>query len=117
MKDVPHPELAEIILDESGYTGMWQNDKSVNAPGRLENLREVIHAMAEFENMDEFLEDLEEITAISDQDTAFRCVECNFECTEDAEFCPQCGVLQVVVCCECNCTNKISNEWCQKCIA
>ncbi len=56
LKDVLHPELAEIILDESGYIGMWQNDKSVNAPGRLENLGELIHAMAEFENMDEFLD-------------------------------------------------------------
>jgi DNA helicase II / ATP-dependent DNA helicase PcrA len=56
LTEVPHPELAEIILDESGYTGMWQADKSVSAPGRLENLRELTHAMAEFENMDEFLD-------------------------------------------------------------
>ncbi len=30
----PHTELAETILDESGYTAMWQNDKSAEAPGR-----------------------------------------------------------------------------------
>ena len=51
-----HTELAEIVLDESGYTAMWQNDKSPEAPGRLENLRELITAMEEFENLAGFLE-------------------------------------------------------------
>ncbi|MDA1070734.1 MAG: UvrD-helicase domain-containing protein [Proteobacteria bacterium] len=49
-------ELAEIVLDESGYTGMWMVDKSVQAPGRLENLKELVRAMAEFESLDEFLD-------------------------------------------------------------
>src|SRR4029453_12476578 len=52
----PHAELAQIVLDESGYTAMWQNDKSIEAPGRLENLKELIHAMEEFENLGGFLE-------------------------------------------------------------
>ncbi len=51
-----HTQLAEIILDESGYTAMWQADKSPAAPGRLENLKELINAMGEFENLAEFLE-------------------------------------------------------------
>ena len=51
-----HGELAEIVLDESGYTAMWQQDKSIEAPGRLENLKELIHAMEEFENLGGFLE-------------------------------------------------------------
>ncbi|HBR38916.1 MAG TPA: DNA helicase II, partial [Sulfitobacter pontiacus] len=33
--EVSHVELAQIILDESGYTGFWQNDKTPEAPGRL----------------------------------------------------------------------------------
>jgi DNA helicase II / ATP-dependent DNA helicase PcrA len=53
---LPHTELAEIILDESGYTGMWQADKSPEAQGRLENLKELVRSMAEFENMVGFLE-------------------------------------------------------------
>ncbi|MGQ0486158.1 MAG: UvrD-helicase domain-containing protein [Hyphomicrobiales bacterium] len=53
---LPHTELAEIILDESGYTGMWQNDKSPEAQGRLENLKELVRSMGEFENMAGFLE-------------------------------------------------------------
>ena len=51
-----HTELAEIILDESGYTEMWQNDRSPEAPGRLDNLKELIRSMEEFENMRGFLE-------------------------------------------------------------
>ncbi|WP_455373178.1 ATP-dependent helicase [Limibacillus halophilus] len=52
----PHPELAEIVLDESGYTEMWQQDKTADAPGRLENLKELINAMAEFDSLAQFLE-------------------------------------------------------------
>ncbi|MEM6616391.1 MAG: UvrD-helicase domain-containing protein [Pseudomonadota bacterium] len=51
-----HTEVAEIILDESGYTEMWQNDKSPDAPGRLENLKELIRSMEDFENLQGFLE-------------------------------------------------------------
>jgi len=54
--NLPHIELAEIILDESGYTEMWQNDKSPEAQGRLENLKELVRSMGEFENMAGFLE-------------------------------------------------------------
>ncbi|KAA9009751.1 ATP-dependent helicase [Histidinibacterium aquaticum] len=51
-----HVELAEMILDESGYTAMWQNDKTPEAPGRLENLKELVKALEEFENLQGFLE-------------------------------------------------------------
>ncbi|HJU17572.1 MAG TPA: UvrD-helicase domain-containing protein [Stellaceae bacterium] len=51
-----HTDLAQIVLDESGYTAMWQADRSADAPGRLENLKELIVAMAEFENLGGFLE-------------------------------------------------------------
>jgi DNA helicase-2/ATP-dependent DNA helicase PcrA len=53
---LPHAELAETVLDESGYTGMLLADKSPDAPGRLENLKELIAAMAEFESLPGFLE-------------------------------------------------------------
>ncbi len=51
-----HTELAEIVLDESGYTEMWQKDRSADAAGRLENLKELIRSMEEFENLQGFLE-------------------------------------------------------------
>ena len=53
---LPHTELAEMVLDESGYTEMLLNDKSPEAPGRLENLKELIVAMEEFDNLSGFLE-------------------------------------------------------------
>ncbi len=52
----PHTELAEIILEESGYTDMWKNDRSPEAPGRLENLKELIRSMEEYESLRSFLE-------------------------------------------------------------
>ena len=54
--ELSHVDLAEIILDESGYTNMWQNDKTPEAPGRLENLKELVKALEEFENLQGFLE-------------------------------------------------------------
>lgn len=52
----PHHELAETILEESGYTAMWKADRSAEAPGRLENLKELIRSMEDFESMRSFLE-------------------------------------------------------------
>ena len=53
---ISHVELVQRVLDESGYTGMWQADHSPEAPGRLENLKELVVAIAEFENLGGFLE-------------------------------------------------------------
>jgi DNA helicase II / ATP-dependent DNA helicase PcrA len=55
-ESMPHTELAEIVLDESGYTDMWQKDRSADAAGRLENLKELVRSMEEFENLQGFLE-------------------------------------------------------------
>ncbi len=49
-------QLAATVLDESGYTEMWQNDRSIEAPGRLENLQELVAALEEFETLGGFLE-------------------------------------------------------------
>ena len=53
---LPIGELTDIILDDSGYRQMWKNDKSPDAPGRLENLKELVRAMGEFESLTAFLE-------------------------------------------------------------
>jgi DNA helicase II / ATP-dependent DNA helicase PcrA len=60
-----HTELAEIMLDESGYTEMWQKDRSADAAGRLENLKELVRSMEEFENLVGFLE---HIALVMDRD-------------------------------------------------
>jgi DNA helicase II / ATP-dependent DNA helicase PcrA len=61
----PHTELAEIVLDESGYTEMWQKDRSADAAGRLDNLKELVRSMEEFENLQGFLE---HISLVMDRD-------------------------------------------------
>ncbi|MBK1636315.1 ATP-dependent helicase [Rhodovulum adriaticum] len=63
---ISHIELAEQILDESGYTAHWQNDKTPEAPGRLENLKELVKALEEFENLQGFLE---HVALIMDNET------------------------------------------------
>ena len=65
LDNTPHTELAEMILDDSGYTAMWQNDRSAEAPGRLENLKELIHSMEDFESLRSFLE---HISLVMDSD-------------------------------------------------
>lgn len=53
---IDHPELAGTILDESGYTEMWQKEKTPDAQGRLENLKELISALEEFDSLAGFME-------------------------------------------------------------
>ena len=51
-----HSELAELIFDKSGYTGMLQSDKSPQAQSRLENLKELVRLMHDFDTLEGFLE-------------------------------------------------------------
>ncbi|MEM9669895.1 MAG: UvrD-helicase domain-containing protein [Pseudomonadota bacterium] len=53
---LPHTELAEMVLDESGYTDMLTRDRSPQAQTRLDNLKELIRAMGEFDSLPAFLE-------------------------------------------------------------
>src|SRR5690606_38079756 len=62
-----HTELAELILDESGYTAMWQHDKSPQAHARLENLKELIRFMEDFDTLQGLLE---HVSLVMDADTA-----------------------------------------------
>ena len=56
LAELPHPELARLVLDESGYTAMLQADRSAESAGRLENLAELTRAMEEYETLGAFLE-------------------------------------------------------------
>ncbi|HMG47283.1 MAG TPA: UvrD-helicase domain-containing protein [Allosphingosinicella sp.] len=56
LAELPHPELARLILDESGYTAMLQADRSAESAGRLENLTELARAMEDYETLGAFLE-------------------------------------------------------------
>ena len=56
LAEKPHAEVVAAMLDESGYTEMWQKDRSPAAPGRLENLKELVDALTEFEDLEAFLD-------------------------------------------------------------
>jgi DNA helicase-2/ATP-dependent DNA helicase PcrA len=58
----PHADLARIVLDESGYTDMWKASKTPEAPGRLENLKEFVGALEEFDSLGGFLEHVALVT-------------------------------------------------------
>ncbi len=53
---VPQSELAETVLEESGYTDFWQKDRSADAAGRLENLKELVRSLEDFPDLVSFLE-------------------------------------------------------------
>jgi DNA helicase-2/ATP-dependent DNA helicase PcrA len=67
LDEVPHPELARLMLDESGYTAMLQADRSAESAGRLENLAELTRAMEEYETLGAFLE---HVSLVMDNDAS-----------------------------------------------
>jgi DNA helicase-2/ATP-dependent DNA helicase PcrA len=69
---IPHTELAEMVLDESGYTDMLKNDKSAEAPGRLENLKEFVRSMEGFESLAAFLEHVSLVMEIAQDESGDR---------------------------------------------
>ena len=67
MKKIHHVKLLQIILDESGYSLMLKNKKDLENENRLENIKELLSAMKEFDNLQSFLEHVALATSI-DQD-------------------------------------------------
>jgi DNA helicase-2/ATP-dependent DNA helicase PcrA len=63
-----HNELAETVLEESGYTDMWQKDRTADAAGRLENLKELVRSMEEFPDLGAFLEHIALVTDAENAD-------------------------------------------------
>jgi DNA helicase-2/ATP-dependent DNA helicase PcrA len=64
-----HVEVVETILKESGYLFMWQQDKSIEAEGRVENIKELMQALEEFNNITEFLEHVTLVMDVDANDT------------------------------------------------
>lgn len=63
-------ELASQVLEESGYWDMLKNDKSVEAPGRIENLKELVNVMSDEENYPTLAEFMEHVSLVMDNDSA-----------------------------------------------
>jgi ATP-dependent DNA helicase UvrD/PcrA len=71
-RHLPHTELAEMVLDESGYTDMLKADKSAEAPGRLDNLKELVRSMEQYETLAAFLEHVSLVMELEQNDSADR---------------------------------------------
>jgi DNA helicase-2/ATP-dependent DNA helicase PcrA len=67
-----HVVTVATLLDESGYTTMWEQDKSPEAPGRLENLKELVRALADFETLAGFLDHVSLVMENDEQSGADR---------------------------------------------
>ncbi|MDA7577313.1 UvrD-helicase domain-containing protein [Candidatus Pelagibacter sp.] len=67
IKKFGHIKLLQIVLDESGYSAMLKNKKDVDNENRLENIKELLSAMKEFDNLESFLEHVSLATAIDQE--------------------------------------------------
>jgi DNA helicase-2/ATP-dependent DNA helicase PcrA len=81
-----HVVTIATMLDESGYTEMWRQDKSVEAPGRLENLKELVRAMADFENLSGFLDHVSLVMENEEQTEADRISLMTLHAAKGLEF-------------------------------
>ncbi len=81
-----HVVTVATMLDESGYTEMWRQDKSIEAPGRLENLKELVRAMADFENLSGFLDHVSLVMENEEQTEADRISLMTLHAAKGLEF-------------------------------
>jgi DNA helicase II / ATP-dependent DNA helicase PcrA len=82
----PHAELAQVVLEESGYTDMWQKERSADAAGRLENLKELVRSMEEFPDLQGFLEHVSLVMEANDGDTSERVSLMTLHAAKGLEF-------------------------------
>jgi DNA helicase-2/ATP-dependent DNA helicase PcrA len=67
IKKINHIKLLQIVLDESGYSAMLKNKKDLDNENRLENIKELLSAMKEFDNLESFLEHVSLATSIDQE--------------------------------------------------
>ncbi|MCP5322672.1 MAG: UvrD-helicase domain-containing protein [Candidatus Paracaedibacteraceae bacterium] len=67
-QELPPAELAQVVLDESGYTAFWKNETTPDAPARLENLKELVVALEEFSTLEGFLEHVSLVMEVTQKD-------------------------------------------------
>jgi DNA helicase-2/ATP-dependent DNA helicase PcrA len=79
-------ELAQVVLEESGYTDMWRKDRSADAAGRLENLKELVRSMEEFPDLQSFLEHVSLVMDANDGDTSERVSLMTLHAAKGLEF-------------------------------
>ena len=83
---LPQTELAELVLEESGYTEMWKLDRSADAAGRLENLKELVRSMEEFPDLAAFLEHVSLVMEVNEAEAADRVSLMTLHAAKGLEF-------------------------------
>jgi DNA helicase-2/ATP-dependent DNA helicase PcrA len=86
LASLPPRDLAAMILEESGYTDMWQAQRSPDAVGRLDNLKELLRSLEEFEDLPSFLEHVALVMEAVDTDTTDRVSLMTLHAAKGLEF-------------------------------
>ncbi|MCL2384611.1 MAG: UvrD-helicase domain-containing protein [Alphaproteobacteria bacterium] len=83
---LPQGELTEMVLEESGYTDMWRKEKTAEASGRLENLKELVRSMEEFPDLASFLEHISLVMDAANTDLGERVSVMTLHAAKGLEF-------------------------------
>jgi DNA helicase II / ATP-dependent DNA helicase PcrA len=82
----PQNELAQVILEESGYTDMWQKERTPDSAGRLENLKELVRSLENFPDLGAFLEHVALVVEVSESDSQERVSIMTLHAAKGLEF-------------------------------
>jgi DNA helicase-2/ATP-dependent DNA helicase PcrA len=82
----PHAEVAQTVLEESGYTDMWQKERTADAAGRLDNLKELVRAMEEFPDLQAFLEHIALVMDTGDADSTDKVTLMTLHAAKGSEY-------------------------------
>ena len=86
IESTPHEELARTILEESGIIAMWKAERTADAEGRLENLKELVRSMGEFPTLGAFLEHVSLVTEVENADAGPRVSIMTLHAAKGLEF-------------------------------
>jgi len=84
--EIPHEELAQLVLEESGYIDMWKAERTPDAAGRLDNLKELVRSMGEFPDLGSFLEHVSLVMDVESGDEGARVSIMTLHAAKGLEF-------------------------------
>jgi DNA helicase-2/ATP-dependent DNA helicase PcrA len=85
-EQIPHEELAQLVLEESGYIDMWKAERTPDAAGRLDNLKELVRSMGEFPDLGSFLEHVSLVMDVDRSDEGARVSIMTLHAAKGLEF-------------------------------
>ncbi len=85
-EQIPHEELAQLVLEESGYIDMWKAERTPDAAGRLDNLKELVRSMGEFPDLSAFLEHISLVMDVDRGDEGARVSIMTLHAAKGLEF-------------------------------